>query len=96
MYAMDAKEIIIKLVDTGKITGEEAAVLFEAIYTKFYYWPYYKADYEIGIPYRETKTDEAPSWQKYQSTSNKDTEGTGVASNTGLYDAKPWKETCDN
>ena len=93
---MDAKEIIIKLVDTGRITGEEAAVLFEAIYTKTYYWPYYKTNYKIDIPYEESKTNGVPWWQDYQLTANKDLEGTGISSNTGLYDAKPWKETCDN
>lgn len=93
---MDAREIIVKLVDAGKITGEEAAVLFEAIYTKTYYWPYYKTDYKIDIPYKETKTDEFPWWQNYKLTVNKDLEDTGVSSTTGLCDTKPWTETCDN
>ena len=57
---MEAKEIIIRLIDQGKITGEEAAILFEAINRPIYYWPYYKTDYKIGLPYEESKTNGAP------------------------------------
>ena len=57
---MEAKEIIIRLIDQGKLTGEEAAILFEAINRPIYYWPYYKTDYKIGLPYEESKTNGAP------------------------------------
>ena len=82
---MEAKEIIIRLIDDGKITGEEASILFEAINTKqIYYWPYYKAT-----------TDDKPWWQNYQITANKDPEGYSLSS-LGYSSEKPWTKTCDN
>ena len=95
MCAMEAKEIIIRLIDQGKITGKEAAILFEAINKPIYYWPYYKSDYKIDIPYEDSKTNGIPWWQNYQLVANKDPEGYSLLSNTGLCNTKPIKTTCD-
>lgn len=63
---MEAKEIIIKLIDEDKITGEEASVLFEAINSKISYVPYY-------VPYYDNKP-----WYSDDTiitATNKDSEG---------------------
>ena len=60
---MEAKEIIIKLIDEDKITGEEASVLFEAINNKISYVPYY-------VPYHNNNP-----WYSCDITANKDSEG---------------------
>lgn len=61
---MEAKEIIIKLIDEDKITGEEASVLFEVINNKISYVPYY-------VPYY----DNNPWYSNNTVTANKDSEG---------------------
>lgn len=85
---MEAKEIIIRLIDKGKITGKEASILFEAINRPIYYWPYYKPNYKIDNPY-ETH------WQDYQLVANKDPEGFSFLNNPGLCNTKSIKTTCE-
>ncbi len=57
-YAMTAKEIIIKLVDENKLSGEEAFILIEAISKQIIYQPYEIKTYPYTYPYTYTISDQ--------------------------------------
>ena len=55
---MTAKEIIIKLVDENKLSGEEAFILIEAISKQIIYQPYEIRTYPYTYPYTYTVSDQ--------------------------------------